>query len=92
MSEDKCARCGKCCHYYVKGKKYPCRFLYKMKDGTYHCRNYKNRLGTVLYSTVKGNKTISVVCSMRESQEINYPGCPYNRNTNITVEEHFKGL
>ena len=90
MSKDKCKRCGLCCHYYIKNKKYPCRYLVKLKDGTTTCSNYKNRLGTILYSYIKGNKRISIVCDMRENQDVNYPGCPYNKDNNITVEEQFK--
>ena len=87
MSRDRCKRCGECCHYYMYGVKHPCRYLVNNK-----CSKYKNRLGTVLYSYIKGDKKISIVCSMRESQNVNYPGCTYNKDTNISVEEQFKGI
>lgn len=49
-----CQRCGECCHYTEEGKKKPCRFLKILKNGKTFCKNYKNRLETIVHKSKDG--------------------------------------
>lgn len=82
--EDKCLRCGKCCHFYVKGKLRRCKYLKDTPDGKTTCKRYKNRLGTIL------NRTPLIVCMRRGKLKIDYPGCPYN--TGLPIKDISKDL
>jgi uncharacterized cysteine cluster protein YcgN (CxxCxxCC family) len=56
--ENICKRCGACCGAFDD----PCANLMKLDNGTYTCRDYKNRLGPQI--TVSGNMFTCV--SIRE--------------------------
>jgi len=75
MNEDIiCNRCGRCCHYLVKGVLTKCRYLIVVGNKTI-CRIYKNRLGTIIYR----DSDITVKCDHRDNIKRDYDGCPYNK-------------
>lgn len=73
--EDKCIRCGACCHYFKDGKLKKCKYLIQIGKSKYHCRIYSNRLGSVIDTLNR----IEVMCNYRENRHENFDDCPYNR-------------
>jgi hypothetical protein len=81
----KCLRCGKCCDEHIKkdgvivstGKK--CPYMIRLANNKTICRIYANRLG---HETQPGSK-----CHMRTDLKFNIPGCPYNQDDWLMIEE-----
>jgi len=88
----KCLRCGQCCHYYIDGVVFPCRYLLKLENGKTLCTNYKDRIGTDIYQYVRDGKLVTVTCGQRDAVDINYPGCPYNKKDNMTAKQQFNKM
>jgi len=78
MNDDKCLRCGKCCHFIEKGEIKPCKLLRKMSDGRYRCLRYYDRHGVIL---AKG-----WTCIDRKDVKFDFPGCPFNSNKPLFPE------
>ena len=72
QDDNKCNRCGLCCHIKTDKGFTKCKFLLTVNHVKTHCRIYMNRLGTVL-----GNNH---VCMPRQYSNYDYEGCPYNKN------------
>jgi len=68
-------RCGRCCHFEIKGQIKKCKYLVKLPSGKTLCRIYKTRLGKVLFQIDKDKR---VVCVERVNVNKHYKGCPYN--------------
>jgi len=76
-----CNRCGKCCYIPTGEVKAdgteilrPCKYLIKISENKFHCRNYKNRLGTEI-GRVNG---LVYRCVMYNSMSREITGCPLN--------------
>ena len=69
--EDKCKKCGICCHYMLGNKFKRCKFL----NSDNSCRVYHTRLGRRVDS--------GVFCGMRDNSPFDYPGCTYNTDKPI---------
>jgi len=74
--EDKCLRCGKCCHFYLNGEIKRCRHLVDTEDGKTTCSVYPTRLGRILGFDIRHR--LKIQCSMRTQAHWDYPDCPYN--------------
>jgi len=68
--EDKCLRCGQCCHVYHMGLAIPCPYLIELKDNKTSCLVYDRRL-----TMLNNGKPI---CMLRKNSEFDFPNCPYN--------------
>ena len=80
MSDIICRRCGQCCHYFIDGVKRVCKHLKRLPSGSFVCRIYPNRLGTLLDSYFDSdNVKKDIKCGLRVFNAYNYRGCPYNR-------------
>lgn len=73
--EDKCNRCGKCCHYMFKGKLKRCKYLRNEKEDLFSCVKYPKQVGTVL------ERNPLIICKRRIKSSYNYEDCPYNEDT-----------
>jgi len=71
-----CTRCGRCCHVVIDGKVIKCRHLVKLPSGKTLCRNYKNRLGTIIAVDEKNNQIYR--CNMRSEGKNDWKDCPFN--------------
>ena len=76
MNEDKCKRCGKCCHYPFANKIKRCKYLVDLDNGLTECSIYDERLKKVIDITPEGHP---VLCLMREKTKFWITGCPYNK-------------
>lgn len=78
--EDKCLRCGKCCHIIKEDNGKPflseetCPYLEKDGDKT-KCLIYDIRLRTRIMD--------GFYCRLRCSDDYDYEGCPYNTDRPI---------
>lgn len=80
MAEDKCLRCGRCCHYFRDGylTDRKCSHLKNNPDGTTYCDVYETRLGRYTGASIVNKRRIPIYCVMREKSPYDIPGCPYN--------------
>lgn len=73
-----CLRCGLCCYIIEKDENdqpyininKKCQNLVTLPSGNKICRNYNNRLGTIMKKEGR--------CSMRSEGKYDYPNCPFN--------------
>lgn len=73
LEDERCLRCGLCCHYYnKKGKLIKCRFLRPFEDGMTRCAIYGKHVNRVL------QRNPLVMCGYRSQSKYNFRGCPYN--------------